>query len=257
MSAEAVEKKGPLAGIRVVEFKGLGPGPHAATLLADLGADVVIVQRPGEIPPAGHPRPDPAQPSRRRGEPQGPGGHREGARPGRARRRAHRGLPSRRHRASGPRTRTCARAQPSARVRPHDRLGTGRPLASAAGHDINYISLTGVLHAIGREGERPVPPLNMVGDFGGGSMFLRLRRSRGAGRTSDVRARPGRRRGDGRRRSRPVAHDVGVPRPGPVVRRARRQHARHRRTLLRHLRDLGRQVHRRRRDRAAVLRRSC
>ncbi|WP_455604226.1 CoA transferase [Cellulosimicrobium funkei] len=63
MSAEAVEKKGPLAGIRVVEFKGLGPGPHAATLLADLGADVVIVQRPGEIPPAGHR--DPIQRNRR------------------------------------------------------------------------------------------------------------------------------------------------------------------------------------------------
>jgi alpha-methylacyl-CoA racemase len=50
--------------------------------------------------------------------------------------------------------------------------GQEGPLANAAGHDINYISLTGVLHAIGREGERPVPPLNMVGDFGGGSMFL-------------------------------------------------------------------------------------
>lgn len=50
--------------------------------------------------------------------------------------------------------------------------GQEGPLANAAGHDINYISLTGVLNAIGRKGERPVPPLNMVGDFGGGSMFL-------------------------------------------------------------------------------------
>ncbi|WP_280469583.1 CaiB/BaiF CoA transferase family protein, partial [Nocardia brasiliensis] len=50
--------------------------------------------------------------------------------------------------------------------------GQEGPLADRAGHDINYISITGVLHAIGRKGERPVPPLNMVGDFGGGSMFL-------------------------------------------------------------------------------------
>ncbi len=63
MSAEAVEKKGPLASIRVVEFKGLGPGPHAATLLADLGADVVTVQRPGGIPPEG--ARDPIQRNRR------------------------------------------------------------------------------------------------------------------------------------------------------------------------------------------------
>src|ERR687895_2220001 len=50
--------------------------------------------------------------------------------------------------------------------------GQDGPLATRAGHDINYISLTGALHAIGRSGDRPVPPLNLVGDFGGGSMLL-------------------------------------------------------------------------------------
>ncbi|MBM7459587.1 CaiB/BaiF CoA transferase family protein [Rhodococcus coprophilus] len=172
MSAEAVEKKGPLAGIRVVEFKGLGPGPHAATLLADLGADVVIVQRPGEIPPAGHRDPiqrnrrvveanlkDPADVEKVLGLLERADVLIEGFRPGVTERL---GL------------------GPDVVLERNPRIVYGRmtgwgqegPLANAAGHDINYISLTGVLHAIGREGERPVPPLNMVGDFGGGSMFL-------------------------------------------------------------------------------------
>ncbi|MEE2060959.1 CaiB/BaiF CoA transferase family protein [Rhodococcus artemisiae] len=172
MSAEAVEKKGPLASIRVVEFKGLGPGPHAATLLADLGADVVTVQRPGGIPPEG--ARDPIQRNRRiiEADLKNPDDIEkvlslleradvliEGFRPGVTERM---GL------------------GPDVVLERNPRIIYGRmtgwgqegPLANAAGHDINYISLTGVLHAIGREGERPVPPLNMVGDFGGGSMFL-------------------------------------------------------------------------------------
>ncbi|MGW0022225.1 CaiB/BaiF CoA transferase family protein [Rhodococcus sp. NPDC003382] len=172
MSAEAVEKKGPLAGIRVVEFAGLGPGPHAATLLADLGADVVCVQRPGLIPPAGHRDQiqrgrtvveanlkDPEQVEKVLGLIERADVLIEGFRPGVTERM---GL------------------GPDVALARNPRLVYGRmtgwgqegPLANAAGHDINYISLTGVLHAIGREGERPVPPLNMVGDFGGGSMFL-------------------------------------------------------------------------------------
>ena len=64
-------------------------------------------------------------------------------------------------------------AQPEAGVRPDDRLGPGRARTpQAAGHDINYISLAGALAHFGRAGEAPVPPLNMVGDFGGGGMFL-------------------------------------------------------------------------------------
>ncbi|MFD6674697.1 CaiB/BaiF CoA transferase family protein [Rhodococcus zopfii] len=172
MSAEAVEKKGPLAGIRVVEFAGLGPGPHAATLLADLGADVVCVQRPGLIPPAGHRDQiqrgrtiveanlkDPEQVEKVLGLIERADVLIEGFRPGVTERM---GL------------------GPDVALARNPRLVYGRmtgwgqegPLANAAGHDINYISLTGVLHAIGRKGERPVPPLNMVGDFGGGSMFL-------------------------------------------------------------------------------------
>lgn len=171
MSAD-VEKKGPLASIRVVEFKGLGPGPHAATLLADLGADVVCIQRPGEIPPEG--ARDQIQRNRRivEADLKNPADVEkvlalleradvliEGFRPGVTERL---GL------------------GPDAVLERNPHLVYGRmtgwgqegPLANAAGHDINYISLTGVLHAIGRQGERPVPPLNMVGDFGGGSMFL-------------------------------------------------------------------------------------
>lgn len=174
MSAENhTSKGGPLAGIRVVELAGLGPAPHAATLLADLGADVVRVQRAGQLPSPDRPR-DQILRGRRIAEAnlKDPGDIEkvlglieradvliEGFRPGVTERM---GL------------------GPDAALARNPRLVYGRmtgwgqegPLAQAAGHDINYISLTGVLHAIGREGERPVPPLNMVGDFGGGSMFL-------------------------------------------------------------------------------------
>lgn len=66
------------------------------------------------------------------------------------------------------------RATPAAQAGPwpHDRAGQHGPLANAAGHDINYIALKGALHAIGRSGEPPVVPLNYIGDFGGGAMFL-------------------------------------------------------------------------------------
>lgn len=172
MSAETVEKKGPLAGIRIVEFAGLGPGPHAATLLADLGADVVIVQRAGQIPRGEDSDQikrgrrvieanlkDPADVAKVLDLLDRADALIEGFRPGVMERM---GL------------------GPDVIHERNPRLVYGRmtgwgqegPLANAAGHDINYISLTGVLHAIGRKGERPVPPLNMVGDFGGGSMFL-------------------------------------------------------------------------------------
>ena len=64
------------------------------------------------------------------------------------------------------------RRNPKARLWPHDRLGPGRAARAARGHDINYIALAGVLHAFGRKGEAPVPPLNLIGDFGGGGMLL-------------------------------------------------------------------------------------
>jgi alpha-methylacyl-CoA racemase len=62
--------------------------------------------------------------------------------------------------------------QPAPRLWPHDRLGPDRPLAHAAGHDINYLSLSGALHAIGEPGGKPVVPLNLVADCGGGAMLL-------------------------------------------------------------------------------------
>lgn len=169
MSDEVTSKRGPLAGVRVVELAGIGPGPHAALLLGDLGADVVRVQRPGQL---SRPDPqlrnrtvveadlkDPAQIERVMGLIEKADVLIEGFRPGVTERM---GL------------------GPDVALRRNPRLvysrmtgwGQQGPLADRAGHDINYISVTGVLHAIGREGERPVPPLNMVGDFGGGSMFL-------------------------------------------------------------------------------------
>lgn len=162
---------GPLAGIKVLELAGIGPGPHAALLLADLGADVVRVQRPGQLPGVME-RPqwrgrtiveanlkDPADTEKVLGLIDKADVLLEGFRPGVTERM---GL------------------GPDVTLERNPRLIYGRmtgwgqygPLADRAGHDINYISLTGVLNAIGRKGERPVPPLNMVGDFGGGSMFL-------------------------------------------------------------------------------------
>ena len=162
---------GPLAGVRVVELAGLGPAPFAAMLLADMGAEVVRVDRPAGT---GAARQDVVNRGKRSVavDLKTPGGRDlvlalvdradvlvEGFRPGVAERL---GL--------GP-------AQCSARNR---RLVYGRmtgwgqdgPLAKVAGHDIDYIALTGALWASGRAEERPVPALNLVGDYAGGSMFL-------------------------------------------------------------------------------------
>ncbi|MFR9750600.1 CaiB/BaiF CoA transferase family protein [Nocardia sp. 004] len=171
MSTPSTAAQGPLAGIKVIELAGIGPGPHAALLLADLGADVVRVQRAGQLP-GGFSRPqlrgrtiveadlkDPADIAKVLRLIERADVLIEGFRPGVTERM---GL------------------GPDDALARNPRLVYGRmtgwgqegPLADRAGHDINYISRTGVLHAIGRKGERPVPPLNMVGDFGGGSMFL-------------------------------------------------------------------------------------
>ncbi|WP_422745459.1 CaiB/BaiF CoA transferase family protein [Mycobacterium sp. WMMD1722] len=165
---------GPLHGLRVVELAGIGPGPHAAMILGDLGADVVRIERPGKG--SGSPSKGRDQLLRNRrsvaANLKSDEGRDlvlqlvakadvliEGFRPGVTERL---GL--------GPED--CAKV--------NDRLIYGRmtgwgqtgPRSQQAGHDINYISLNGVLHAVGRAGERPVPPLNLAGDFGGGSMFL-------------------------------------------------------------------------------------
>ncbi|WP_029116512.1 CaiB/BaiF CoA-transferase family protein [Mycobacterium sp. URHB0044] len=164
---------GPLEGLRVVELAGIGPGPHAAMILGDLGADVVRVERPRSAGGFAQGR-DSMLRNRRSvaADLKSDEGRElvlalvakadvliEGFRPGVTERL---GL--------GPQV--CAKV--------NERLVYGRmtgwgqtgPRAQQAGHDINYISLNGLLHAVGRKGERPVPPLNLAGDFGGGSMFL-------------------------------------------------------------------------------------
>ena len=160
----------------MIEIAGIGPGPFCAMMLADMGADVVRVDRASAVRGGDPDRPPLDLMARGRRSigvdlkasqgletvlslVEGAEALLEGFRPGVGRAARHRP-----RRLPGP--------QPGSGVRPHDRLGPGRPYASAAGHDINYISLAGVLHAIGRAGQAPVPPLNLVGDFGGGGMYL-------------------------------------------------------------------------------------
>jgi alpha-methylacyl-CoA racemase len=167
---------GPLSGYRVIEIAGIGPGPFAAMMLADMGADVVRVERAQSV---------------RGAAPDGPHfdvllrGRRnvaidlkhtdgvatlldlvesadaliEGFRPGVMERLG-----------VGPDV--CLDRNPELVYGRMTGWGQDGPYAAAAGHDINYISLAGALAHFGRAGEPPVPPLNMVGDFGGGGMFL-------------------------------------------------------------------------------------
>lgn len=163
---------GPLSGIKIVEISGLGPAPFCGMMLADMGADVVCIDR------AARPVLDPATDCTRRGKRSiildlknlddretclalldQADALIEGFRPGVMEKL---GL--------GPEE--CLSLNPQLVYGRMTGWGQDGPLSQAAGHDINYISLTGSLHAIGRKGEKPVPPLNLVGDFGGGAMFL-------------------------------------------------------------------------------------
>jgi alpha-methylacyl-CoA racemase len=162
---------GPLQGLRVIELAGIGPGPHAAMILGDLGADVVRVDRPSK---SDKPSRDALLRNRRSiaANLKDPEDRDmvlrliakadvliEGFRPGVTERL---GL--------GPED--CAKVNERLVYARMTGWGQTGPRAHQAGHDINYISLNGILHAIGHVNERPVPPLNLVGDFGGGSMFL-------------------------------------------------------------------------------------
>ncbi len=161
---------GPLTGINIVEFAGIGPGPFCGMMLADQGATVTVLHRPGKAP---DPRLSLSR-SRKlvaidlksdegiataRDIVKNADGLIEGFRPGVMERL---GL------------------GPDVLLSDNPKLVYGRmtgwgqygPLAAAAGHDINYISISGALHAFGRAGEKPTPPANMVGDFGGGGMML-------------------------------------------------------------------------------------
>ncbi|MGZ4632974.1 MAG: CaiB/BaiF CoA transferase family protein [Actinomycetes bacterium] len=165
---------GPLHGLRVVELAGLGPCPHAAMVLADLGADVARVERASGALEYGDPRRDSLLRGRRlvRADLKTAAGVSlvldlveradvlvEGYRPGVAERLG-----------VGPQA--CHARNPGLVYGRVTGWGQDGPLAARAGHDLNYLGLTGTLAAIGRAGERPVPPLNLVADFGGGSMLL-------------------------------------------------------------------------------------
>ncbi|MEU2003384.1 CaiB/BaiF CoA-transferase family protein [Rhodococcus sp. NPDC019627] len=165
---------GPLAGIKVIELASIGPGPHAGMILADLGADVVRVERrdaPFGLGTQG--RNEQLRGRRVIVADLKSGADRttvvelvkqadvliEGYRPGVAERL---GL--------GPEE--CHAVNPRLVYGRMTGWGQDGPLANRAGHDINYLSIAGILNAVGRAGQRPVPPLNLIGDYGGGSTYL-------------------------------------------------------------------------------------
>ena len=167
---------GPLSGVRVLEIAGIGPGPFCGMLLADMGADVLRVDRlqANDLGLPVAPKYDIMSRGRRSialdlkqtesiqtvlALAAKADALIEGFRPGVTERL---GL--------GPDA--CFARNPRLVYGRITGWGQDGPLAQAAGHDINYIALTGALHAIGRKGEAPVPPLNLVGDFGGGGMVL-------------------------------------------------------------------------------------
>ena len=169
---------GPLDGYKIVEFAGIGPGPMCAMLLSDLGAEVLRIDRmnDAELGVAMEPRlnilnrgrrsvaldlkrPEAIEAAMRLLE--RADALIEGFRPGVMERM---GL--------GP-DRVLAR-NPKLVYGRMTGWGQEGPLALAAGHDTNYIALTGALHAIGKKGEPPVPPLNLIGDFGGGALYLAM-----------------------------------------------------------------------------------
>ncbi|GIJ39635.1 CaiB/BaiF CoA transferase family protein [Micromonospora andamanensis] len=171
---------GPLAGVRVVELAGIGPGPFAAMMLADLGADVIRIDRASEVDTTaigtGTPHPDLLNRGRRsigvdlkstEGREValaligGADALIEGFRPGVTERLG-----------VGPAD--CHAVNPRLVYGRMTGWGQDGPNAPHAGHDIDYLALTGALHGIGRPDAPPVPPMNLLGDFGGGGMMLAL-----------------------------------------------------------------------------------
>ena len=167
---------GPLAGVKIVEFAGIGPAPLAAMMLADMGATVVRIDRlsPGDAAVTMAEQFEFTKRSRAAvavdlKKPENVAlvlkmiersdALLEGFRPGVMERL---GL--------GPEV--CLARNPRLAYGRVTGWGQTGPLAHAAGHDLNYIALTGALHAIGRAGQKPTPPLNLVGDYGGGALYL-------------------------------------------------------------------------------------
>ena len=165
---------GPLAGIKIIELAGIGPSPYACMLLADAGADILRLERPGRPGPPGAANWDVLTRSRKSVgvDLKSPSAVElvldlvaeadvliEGFRPGVAERLG-----------VGPDS--CHSANPALVYGRMTGWGQDGPLGERAGHDINYISISGALWPMGRSGDVPVPPLNLVGDFGGGGMML-------------------------------------------------------------------------------------
>jgi alpha-methylacyl-CoA racemase len=162
---------GPLRGIKIIELAGLGPAPFAGMMLADMGAEVVRVERPSRnsnapLDPLARNRKSIACNLKHPGAIEavlrlvdGADGLIEGFRPGVTERL---GL--------GPEV--CLARNPGLVYGRMTGWGQDGPLAHAAGHDMNYLALTGMLNMIGERGRKPVPPLNLVADFGGGGMLL-------------------------------------------------------------------------------------
>ncbi len=174
--SQSTKSNGPLSGYRIIEIAGIGPGPFAAMMLADMGAEVIRVERAqsvrGQAPDGAHW--DVLLRGRRNVaiDLKNPDGVEallllvehadaliEGFRPGVMERLG-----------IGPDA--CIARNPKLVFGRMTGWGQDGPYAASAGHDINYISLAGALAHFSRAGEAPVPPLNMVGDFGGGGMFL-------------------------------------------------------------------------------------
>ncbi|HEY0952577.1 CaiB/BaiF CoA-transferase family protein [Nocardioides sp.] len=174
MSIELGQGTGPLRGVKVVEIAGIGPGPHACMTLADLGADVIRIERPGgQLLAGGGPHM-----LLNRGRPsvaldlkhpdairtvldlvEGADVLVEGMRPGVAERLG-----------IGPEQ--CHARNPRLVYGRMTGWGQTGPFAQVAGHDMNYISITGALHGLGQDRDRPHFPGNLLGDFGGGSTYL-------------------------------------------------------------------------------------
>jgi alpha-methylacyl-CoA racemase len=164
---------GPLNGVKIIEVGGIGPGPFCGMMLSDMGADIIRVERKGGLS-LSEPKYDLLTRNRRSisinlRNPQGVhtllrmleqvDALQEGFRPGVMEKLG-----------IGPDV--CLEWNPRLVYGRMTGWGQEGPLARAAGHDINYIALSGALHTIGRKGQKPVPPLNLVGDFGGGGMLL-------------------------------------------------------------------------------------
>ena len=252
---------GPLAGIQVIELPNIGPVQFAGMLLSDLGAEVLRVDRATDVATGASVAGGPSSPYSvidrgRRSvgvDLKHPDGAEvvlrlceradvllEGFRPGVAERLG-----------VGPDA--CRARNPRLVYARMTGWGQDGPLAGDVGHDINYLSIAGVLWHLGPEGDAPVPPINLLADFGGGGSLVVMGILAALVERGDVGRGSGRRRGDGRRQRAADEHLLRARRDGRLG-PARHQPARRRRALLQRVRDRRRRLRLDRRVRAEVLR---